>query len=78
LRSPGNLAHLLLMKELCVRGVRCYDFLSGAASYKDRLATGENRLVLLQCWRPTLRAIAHRTSRAVGRAVFWRQQPDGV
>ena len=55
LRSPGNLAHLLLMQTLAERGITAYDFLRGVSSYKERLATRENRLVGVQVWRPTLR-----------------------
>ena len=63
LRSPGNLAHLRLMQALVHRGVTAYDFLRGASSYKGRLATGENRLVAVQLWRPTVRAATSRLSR---------------
>jgi CelD/BcsL family acetyltransferase involved in cellulose biosynthesis len=65
LRSPGNLAHLLLMKALAGRGIDTYDFLRGSSSYKERLATQENRLVALQVWRPTLRTVVYRSSRMV-------------
>ncbi|MEW5983877.1 MAG: GNAT family N-acetyltransferase [Acidobacteriota bacterium] len=58
LRSPGTLAHLLLMRTLAARGVLAYDFLRGSASYKDRLATRESHLSGLRTWRPTPRGLA--------------------
>lgn len=58
LRSPGNAAHLLLMRELAGRGIEAYDFLRGAASYKERLATRENRLTAISVRRATLRQAA--------------------
>jgi CelD/BcsL family acetyltransferase involved in cellulose biosynthesis len=67
LRSPGNLSHLLLMRALAERGVTAYDFLQGAASYKRRLATRENRLVGIEAWRPNARTAAHRLMRMIGR-----------
>ena len=63
LRSPGNLAHLLLMRLLAEKGVTAYDFLRGVSDYKARLATRENRLVAVQVWRPTLRAATRRSVR---------------
>lgn len=63
LRSPGHLAHLLLMRSLAETGVAAYDFLSGASSYKTRLATRENLLVGVRIWRPTLRAMTCRSVR---------------
>jgi CelD/BcsL family acetyltransferase involved in cellulose biosynthesis len=68
LRSPGNQAHLLLMRALAGRGVGWYDFLRGASSYKERLATGANRLVGVEVWRPTLRAAVYRSARFVRRS----------
>lgn len=68
LRSPGTLAHLLLMRELCERGVVRYDFLRGSASYKERLATDRTRMFSLQIWRPTPRSIAYRLARFLARA----------
>jgi hypothetical protein len=67
LRSPGNLAHLLLMQTLAERGVTAYDFLRGASSYKERLATRENQLVGLRVWRPTFRAATCRSARLAER-----------
>ena len=67
LRSPGQLAHLLLMQALAERGITAYDFLRGASSYKKRLATSENRLIGVQVWRPTLRAATGRSVRLVAR-----------
>jgi CelD/BcsL family acetyltransferase involved in cellulose biosynthesis len=61
LKSPGILAHLLLMQRLIDRGVSCYDFLRGPSSYKERLATGENRLFGFQVWRRTLRSAVRRS-----------------
>jgi CelD/BcsL family acetyltransferase involved in cellulose biosynthesis len=69
LRSPGNLAHLLLMRALTERGVTAYDFLRGSSSYKLRLATRENQLVGIRIWRPTLRAASYRLIQLVGRVV---------
>jgi CelD/BcsL family acetyltransferase involved in cellulose biosynthesis len=67
LRSPGNLAHLLLMQTLAERGVTAYDFLRGASSYKERLATRENQLLGVQVWRPTLRTATCRSVRLAAR-----------
>ncbi len=69
LRSPGNLAHLLLMRELAEAGVTHYDFLRGQSSYKLRLATDQNRLYSVGVWRPTLRSAVHRTARLLRRTV---------
>jgi len=69
LRSPGNLAHLLLMMELSNRGVTTYDFLRGESSYKQRLATREQALAGLKIWRRTGRAIACRCALLCGRAL---------
>lgn len=69
LRSPGNLAHLLLMRQLIERGIECYDFLRGSATYKERLATGENRLFRIQVWRRTIRSAMHRSVLLFGRSV---------
>lgn len=54
LQSPGNVAHLMLMRELAERGVTRYDFLRGSQSYKQRLATEECALVRLHIGRPSL------------------------
>ena len=67
LRSPGNLAHLLLMQSLADRGTTAYRFLRGAAPYKERLATREDRLVVLQAWRTTPRAAVSRSARVAAR-----------
>ncbi len=69
LRSPGILAHLLLMRALTERGVTAYDFLRGSSSYKLRLATRENQLVGIRIWRPTLRAAIYRSVQLAGRVV---------
>jgi CelD/BcsL family acetyltransferase involved in cellulose biosynthesis len=63
LRSPGTLAHLLLMQALAARGILIYDFLRGASSHKKRLSTGERRLVGMRVWRPSLRSAAHQSLR---------------
>jgi CelD/BcsL family acetyltransferase involved in cellulose biosynthesis len=68
-RSPGILAHLLLMRVLAERGVTAYDFLRGSPSYKQRLATQENQLVGVSIWRPTPRVAAYRLVRLAGRVV---------
>lgn len=60
MRSPGTLLHLLLMQALVTRGITAYDFLSGAAFYKDRLATREQALAGIRIWRTTPRALAAR------------------
>jgi CelD/BcsL family acetyltransferase involved in cellulose biosynthesis len=69
LRSPGILAHLLLMRTLSDRGVTEYDFLRGSSSYKLRLATRENRLAGVRIWRPTLRAAIYRSVQLAGRVL---------
>ena len=74
LRSPGNLAHLLLMRALTERGVTAYDFLRGSSSYKQRLATRENHLVGVRIWRSTLRAASHRLIQFAGRVAGKRQR----
>ena len=61
LRSPGNLAHLLLMRMMAERGLKEYDFLRGSSSYKQRLSTLENKLVGIEIWRPTLRSAGSRS-----------------
>jgi CelD/BcsL family acetyltransferase involved in cellulose biosynthesis len=65
--SPGILANLLLMRALAERGVTAYDFLRGAAAYKQRLATRENKLDGVRIWRPTLRAAVYRSSQLAAR-----------
>ena len=66
LRSPGNLAHLLLIRALAERGLTAYDFLRGSSSYKERLATRKNALVGTRAWRPTPRMLIHHSVRFVG------------
>jgi CelD/BcsL family acetyltransferase involved in cellulose biosynthesis len=70
LHSPGNLAHLLLMRELCARGVIRYDFLRGSSQYKERLATEKTKMFSIQVWRPTPRSIAYRSTRFLARAAL--------
>ena len=69
LRSPGALAHLMLMRALVDRGVTAYDFLRGQASYKARLTTGQTELVAITMWRPTARAAVYRSARWGRRAL---------
>lgn len=69
LRSPGALAHLMLMRALVDRGVTAYDFLRGQAAYKARLTTGATELVAINSWRPTARAAVFRSARWGGRAM---------
>jgi len=74
LRSPGNLAHLLLMRALTKRGVTAYDFLRGSSPYKQRLSTRQNQLVGVRIWRPSLRAAGYRLIRFAGRVLSKRNQ----
>ena len=67
LRSPGTLAHLLLMKALSEHGVTTYDFLRGSSDNKKRLATGENQLANIELWRPTPRVATWRAARLLAR-----------
>jgi CelD/BcsL family acetyltransferase involved in cellulose biosynthesis len=71
-QSPGVAAHLLLMAKLCERGVTAYDFLRGTCQYKNGLSTGMSGLYTLRAWRPTVRALAHRSCRMLG----FRPRPD--
>jgi CelD/BcsL family acetyltransferase involved in cellulose biosynthesis len=73
LRSPGNLAHLLLMRALTERGVAAYDFLRGSLPYKQRLTTRQNHLVGVRIWRQTLRAVSYRLIQFAGRVVGKQQ-----
>jgi CelD/BcsL family acetyltransferase involved in cellulose biosynthesis len=77
LRSPGNLAHLLLMQTLADRGVTAYDFLRGSAVYKDRLATRARELVGLEILRNTVRGLAYRSLQRAGRLVSRRPAAAG-
>ena len=62
---PGVALHLLAIRRAIELGRRSYDFLGGAALYKQQLALGEpRRLVTLSAVAPTLRA---RTSSNVRR-----------
>lgn len=60
LHSPGTLAHLLLMKHLCERGVTAYDFLRGSTRYKERLASERRPLISIETWRPSARTYGYR------------------
>jgi CelD/BcsL family acetyltransferase involved in cellulose biosynthesis len=64
--SPGVAAHLLLMARLADRGVTKYDFLRGTCQYKNGLSTEMSGLHTLRAWRPTVRAMAHRSCRMLG------------
>lgn len=67
LQSPGNLAHLLLMKCLAERGVSAYDFLRSSSAHKERQATRRNELIGMHIWRLSLRTVIGRTVRIVSR-----------
>ncbi|HNV58016.1 MAG TPA: GNAT family N-acetyltransferase [Rhodoferax sp.] len=69
LKSPGNLAHLLLMKTLAERGIDAYDFLRGASTYKQRLANRGCELIGIEIWRPSLRVALYRSIEFAGRVV---------
>lgn len=69
LRSPGNLAHLLLMRALSERGLQEYDFLRGSSAYKERLATGGNELAGVRVHRRSLRALGRRAMGRTGATV---------
>lgn len=69
LRSPGNLAHLLLMQALSVRGVTAYDFLRGASAYKDRLSTRQQALEGVRIRRSTPRALSARAWQLAARGL---------
>jgi CelD/BcsL family acetyltransferase involved in cellulose biosynthesis len=64
--SPGVASHLMLMARLCQRGVTAYDFLRGTCQYKNGLSTEISGLHTLRAWRPTVRALAHRSCRRLG------------
>jgi CelD/BcsL family acetyltransferase involved in cellulose biosynthesis len=83
-RSPGRLAHLLLMRALADRGVVAYDFLRGSAGYKVQLATRSLPLMEIRAWRPSLRTMLHRSLRLLAglrRSLFsaarWAARRDG-
>lgn len=67
LKSPGNLAHLLLMKSLTERGITAYDFLRGSSTHKERQATRRTALIGIQIWRPTLRTALYKSTHLAGR-----------
>jgi len=67
LKSPGNLAHLLLMKSLAARGITAYDFLRGSASHKERQATRRTALTGVEVWRPTFRSALYKSATLAGR-----------
>lgn len=55
-KSPGVLAHLMLIRELCEKKLSCYDLLAGESEYKRRLATGGSKLVEERVILPTVRS----------------------
>lgn len=69
LRSPGILVHLMLLKELSLRGITTYDFLRGSMSYKDRLTTRSNELTSIRIWRPTLATALYRSLKLARRVL---------
>ena len=69
LRSPGHIAHLLLMRELCERGITRYDFLSGPSRYKSQLSTDSAQLYTVDLWRSAIHAAASQVSTRVRGAV---------
>jgi hypothetical protein len=69
IRSPGIVAHLLLMRALIGRGITKYDFLRGSASYKTRLTTGHREVVKIEIRRWTPRAVLFRPADAARRAL---------
>lgn len=80
LKSPGTMAHALLMRELAARGITAYDFHRGSSFYKNRLATRETAIAGLRVWRRTPRALAFRGLQYAARR--WRARrpapPDGA
>lgn len=72
--SPGVVANILLMRALVEEGVTAYDFLRGASTHKERLATHDAELVALEAWRPTLASALYRSADIAGRAARkgWR------
>jgi CelD/BcsL family acetyltransferase involved in cellulose biosynthesis len=74
LRSPGTVAHLMLMRMLADRGVKRYDFLRGSSAYKTRLATDSVQLFAVTIWRSTRRTAAYDAARTMARAA-WRAMP---
>lgn len=69
LRSPGQLAHLLLMRRLASTGIETYDFLRGSSTYKERLSRSANTLIGLEAWRPTTRSVVARSFGLIQRGV---------
>ncbi|MBN8548733.1 MAG: GNAT family N-acetyltransferase [Deltaproteobacteria bacterium] len=54
IKSPGITAHLLLMQHVAEHGISTYDFLAGASTYKDKLATSTRHLVRIRILKLTL------------------------
>jgi hypothetical protein len=67
-RSPGTVAHLLLMAHLAERGVTDYDFLKGSNPFKRRYSTGERALARVRVVRPTLRSLSSASASLARRA----------
>lgn len=60
-QSAGKLILTAIMQWCCENGVREYDFLGGAASYKDDWSEGERKLVRVQAENPaSTRVVLHR------------------
>lgn len=72
LKSPGTASILMLMRHLVDEGITSFDFLRGAAGYKQRLATTATPLVqvrrILWTWRTSFGFAASIGSRAVRKA----------
>lgn len=68
LKSPGILCHLLCMRHLSGAGVRLYDFLPGADSYKERLSTSVAAAPMMSVSQSNVRTNAARTAELISRA----------
>lgn len=66
-KSPGVLAHLLLMRQLAENSVHTYDLLAGTSDYKARLATGTRSLSELTVLRPSIPTAIAAVSRLAGK-----------
>lgn len=67
-KSPGTTIILMLMRHLAAEGVAAFDFLGGAAAYKQRLSTDQRIIERLQVIRPGIRVAAHAAGGLVRRA----------
>lgn len=68
-KSPGVLAHLMLIRELCSRDLICYDLLAGESEYKRRLATGGTKLIEERVILPTVRSYLWLLGKAAKRSM---------